>query len=192
MIIIPTAISGVFAIDRPMYGDERGFLSRLFCADRLRQAGWIKPLAQINHTFTAHAGSVRGFHFQHPPHAEMKLVSCVQGEVWDVAVDLRQGSPTFLRWHAERLSLENRRALLIPEGCAHGFQALTDRCELVYCHSAGFYRDAEGGVRHDDAALRVPWPLPVRDLSLRDATHPLISPNFTGLAASGYGEKQTA
>ena len=109
-------------------GDARGFLSRLFCAEELRAAGWTGPIAQINHTHTARKGTVRGMHFQYPPHAEMKLVSCLRGEVWDVAVDIRAGSQTFLRWHAEILSADNGRALLIPQGFAHGFQALTRRC----------------------------------------------------------------
>lgn len=181
MIPNPTAITGVFVVERPCHGDTRGFLSRLFCADMLRSAGWTKPISQVNHTFTASKGAVRGMHFQHPPYAEMKLVSCLRGEVWDVAVDLRRGSPTFLHCHAERLSADNRRGLLIPEGCAHGFQALTDGCELLYCHSAAFVRDAEGGVRHDDPRLGITWPLPVRDLSVRDASHPLLPADFTGI-----------
>lgn len=184
MSIIPTAINGVFVIESPRRADERGFLSRLFCGDSLRTAGWKKPVAQVNHTFTALAGGVRGMHFQYPPHAEMKLVNCLHGEVWDVAIDLRQGSPTFLRWHAETLSPNNGRALLIPEGCAHGFQALVDGCELVYCHSAPYVKEAEGGVRYDDAALGIRWPLPVRALSLKDRSHPLISSTFVGLTIS--------
>jgi dTDP-4-dehydrorhamnose 3,5-epimerase len=184
MNITASPIDGVFVIKRPRNGDERGFLSRLFCTDTLRAAGWTKPVAQINHTFTAKAGGVRGMHFQHPPHAEMKLVSCLHGEVWDVAVDLRRGSPTFLRWHAERLSPDNLRAMLIPEGCAHGFQALADGCELLYCHSAAYAQHAEGGVRHDDPRLAIRWPLAIHDLSARDASHPLISADFTGLAIS--------
>lgn len=181
MNITATPIDGVFVIERPRHGDERGFLSRLFCSDALRAAGWIKPVAQINHTFTARTGAVRGMHFQRPPHAEMKLVSCLHGEVWDVAVDLRRGSRTFLSWHAERLSPENRHAMLIPEGCAHGFQTLADRSELLYCHSAAYAQDAEGGVRHDDPRLEIHWPLEVHDLSARDAAHPLISADFNGL-----------
>jgi dTDP-4-dehydrorhamnose 3,5-epimerase len=182
MTVTPTDIAGVFVVERPIHGDERGFLSRLFCADTLRAAGWTKPVVQVNHTFTAKAGGVRGMHFQHPPHAEMKLVSCLSGEVWDVAVDLRRGSPTFLRWHAEPLSADNRRALLIPEGCAHGFQALVDGCELIYCHSAAYVPDAEGGVTHDDPMLGIRWPLPVVDLSLRDANHSPLSTEFSGLS----------
>src|SRR5690554_6695588 len=97
-------LAGLKRVQRQRLGDNRGFLARLFCAEELAAAGWTQPIAQINHTFTAKQGTVRGMHFQRPPHAEMKLVSCIRGEVWDVAVDLRVGSPTFLHWHAERLS----------------------------------------------------------------------------------------
>lgn len=181
MNLSPTALSGVFVVERSVHGDSRGFLSRLFCADALRVAGWTSPVAQINHTFTAAAGTVRGMHFQHPPHAEMKLVSCLAGDIWDVAVDLRRDSPTFLQWHAERLSAENRRALLIPEGCAHGFQTLVDQCVLVYCHSTAHAPAAEGGVRHDDPTLNIPWPLPVRNVSERDLALPCLSAAFAGI-----------
>lgn len=181
MTITPTTISGVFVIERPQHVDARGFLSRLFSAETIRKADWLKPVAQVNHTFTAKAGSVRGLHFQHPPHAEMKLVSCLEGEVYDVAVDLRRDSPTFLQWHAEHLSAINRRQLVIPEGCAHGFQTLTDDCVLVYCHSAAYVPTAEGGLRYDDPAVRISWPLAVTNLSDRDAAHPLLTKSFTGI-----------
>ena len=181
MRISPTPLAGVYVVERASHGDSRGFLARLFCAAELHAAGWAKPIAQVNHTFTAAAGTVRGVHFQRPPHAEMKLVSCVRGEVWDVAVDLRHGSPTFLKWHAERLSAANHRAMLIPQGCAHGFQTLQDNCELVYCHSAPYEPSAEGGIRPDDPALDIPWPLPVRNLSSRDSAHALLTSEFPGL-----------
>ena len=182
MQVSSTPIVGLYLVDRPMHDDSRGFLSRLFCSEALLEAGWRKPVAQINHSFTAIAGTLRGLHFQRSPHAEMKLVSCFHGEVWDVAVDLRQGSPTFLRWHAELLSADNRRALIIPEGCAHGFQTLQDGTELLYCHSAAYCPSAEAGVRYDDPALGIQWPLPVQNLSSRDAVHPLIPADFTGFA----------
>ena len=145
-ILTDLPLHGLKLVERQRLGDARGFLSRLFCAEELAIAGWIKPVAQVNHTFTARRGTVRGMHFQRPPHAEMKLVSCIRGEVWDVAVDVRAGSPTFMRWHAERLSADNGRALLIPEGFAHGFQTLTDGVELLYCHSAAYAAEAEAGL----------------------------------------------
>ena len=172
---------GLKRVTRQRIGDQRGFLSRLFCTDELTGAGWHRPIAQINHTFTAVRGTVRGMHFQRPPHAEMKLVSCIRGEVWDVAVDLREGSETFLHWHAEHLSADNGHALLIPEGFAHGFQALTDDVELLYCHSAPHQPAAEGGLHPMDAALSIAWPLPAANLSLRDGQHKLLDANFRGL-----------
>ena len=174
-------LAGLKRVTRQRIGDQRGFLSRLFCADELAGAGWHRPIAQINHTLTAVRGTVRGMHFQRPPHAEMKLVSCIRGEVWDVAVDLREGSATFLRWHAERLSADSGHALLIPEGFAHGFQALTDDVELLYCHSMPHEPAAEGGLHPMDPVLSIAWPLPAANLSPRDGQHKLMDSNFRGL-----------
>jgi dTDP-4-dehydrorhamnose 3,5-epimerase len=136
-------LAGLKRVTRLPIGDTRGSLTRIFCAKELSHGGWTRPVEQINHTVTVRAGTVRGLHFQLPSHAEMKLVSCIRGEVWDVAVDIRAGSPTFLRWHAERLSAENRQAMLIPEGFAHGFQTLTADVEMLYCHSAAHEPGAE-------------------------------------------------
>jgi dTDP-4-dehydrorhamnose 3,5-epimerase len=168
-------------VERKHIGDSRGFLSRLFCAEELAAAGWARPVAQINFTRTALRGTVRGLHFQYAPYAEMKLVMCTRGEVWDVAVDIRAGSATFLHWHGERLSEENRRALLIPEGCAHGFQAITDDAELVYCHSAPYVASAEAGLRPTDPRLAIRWPVEIAELSDRDSRHPLLDPEFPGI-----------
>lgn len=174
-------LAGLKRVQRQRLGDNRGFLARLFCADELASTGWTKPVAQINHTYTAKQGTVRGMHFQRPPHAETKLVSCIRGEVWDVAVDLRAGSPTFLHWHAERLSAENGCALLIPEGFAHGFQALTDDVELLYCHSEAYAAHAEGGLNPTEPRLGIAWPLAIAELSARDAGHALIASDFEGV-----------
>lgn len=181
LAIADLPLAGLKRIERLRRDDERGFLSRLFCAEELAVAGWRKPVVQINHSFTAQRGTVRGMHFQHPPHAETKLVSCLRGEVRDVAVDVRNGSPTFLRWHAETLSADNLRALLIPEGFAHGFQALTDDVELLYCHSAPYVPAAEGGLNPRDSALGIDWPLPISALSPRDAAREWIAPDFEGV-----------
>lgn len=176
-----TRLEGLKVIRRNPVGDERGFLSRLFCSADLSSAGWRKPVAQVNLTRTARRGTVRGLHFQHPPHAEMKLVSCVRGAVWDLAVDLRQGSPTFLQWHAEELSEENDRAFLIPEGFAHGFQTLTDDVEMLYLHSSPHFPEAEGGLSPLDPALGIAWPEPIAVMSDRDRSHPLLDGKFGGL-----------
>jgi dTDP-4-dehydrorhamnose 3,5-epimerase len=174
-------LAGLKLVERQRLGDARGFLSRLFCVEELGAAGWIKPIVQINHSYTARCGTVRGMHFQRSPHSEIKLVSCIRGEVWDVAVDVRAGSNTFLHWHAERLSADNGRALLIPEGFAHGFQALTDDVELIYCHSAGHTAKAEAGLNAKDPMLAITWPLQITELSSRDAQHPMLKERFAGV-----------
>ena len=174
-------LAGLKLIERQRLGDARGFLSRLFCVEELGAAGWTKPIAQINHTRTARRGTVRGLHFQCPPHAEMKLVSCIRGDVWDIAVDVRAGSKNFLQWHAEHLSADNGRALLIPEGFAHGFQSLTDDVELLYCHSAAYSAAAESGLNAADPRLAITWPLPITELSPRDTQHPMLNEQYAGL-----------
>lgn len=172
---------GLKLIERQRLGDARGFLSRLFCSDELAVTGWQKPIAQINHTFTCQCGTIRGLHYQIPPHAEMKLVSCIRGKVWDVAVDLRSSSPTFLQWHAQTLSAENGHALLIPEGFAHGFQTLMDDCELLYMHTEAYSPQTEAALRFDDQRLAIKWPLPVAEISARDQAHPLLTSKFNGI-----------
>jgi len=174
-------MAGLKRITRQRLGDNRGFLTRVFCAEELTAAGWVKPIIQINHTYTARKGTVRGMHFQYPPEAEMKLVTCIRGEVWDVAVDLRSDSPTFMHWHAEHLSVENGQALLIPEGFAHGFQALSDDVELLYAHTRPYAVNAEGGLNPIDSSLGITWPLEITEISDRDSRHPLITPEFKGV-----------
>jgi dTDP-4-dehydrorhamnose 3,5-epimerase len=180
--IFDTPIADLKVVERQKMGDERGFLARVFCAEELAAAGWCQPVAQINHTSTQRTGVVRGLHFQHPPHSEMKLVSCLRGAVWDVAVDLRNGSRTYLQWHAEELSAANRRALLIPPGFAHGFQTLCDDCELLYLHSMAYTPAAEAGLHAKDLRLAIDWPMTISGLSLRDDKHPRIGPEFAGVS----------
>lgn len=179
-----TALPGLQVVSRLRRDDDRGFFSRFFCAEALAEAGFALPIAQVNHSLTRRRGTLRGMHFQRPPHAEDKFVSCLRGEVFDVAVDLRRDSPTFLRWHGEVLSAANGRSLLIPQGFAHGFQALHDDCELVYLHSRAYEASAEGGVRPTDAALNITWPLPPSDLSDRDANFPLLEAGAAGARAA--------
>jgi dTDP-4-dehydrorhamnose 3,5-epimerase len=179
--IFDTPIIGLKVIERKPISDNRGFLSRIFCVDQLMSVGWNTPIAQINQTVTYKKGTVRGMHFQNLPYTEMKLVSCLRGEIWDVAVDLRRNSTTFLKWHAEKLSSVNCRALLIPEGFAHGFQTLTDDCELVYLHSAPYVREVEAGLRPYDPYLNITWPLDFYEISTRDAEHPLLNDQFKGI-----------
>lgn len=174
-------LDGLKLVERNLLGDSRGFLVRMFCAEELGAVGWHKPVAQINHTYTAKRGTVRGMHFQQSPHSEMKLVSCIRGKVWDVAVDVRAGSKTFLHWHAEELSADNLRAMLIPEGFAHGFQALSDDAELLYCHTAAHCAEAEAGLNVRDTGLAIEWPIEITELSDKDARHPMLNSQFTGV-----------
>lgn len=176
-----TAIPGLTLVQRQRVGDQRGFLDRLFCREDLGQLLGERVIVQINHTYTGDAGILRGMHFQRAPHAEMKLVTCLRGEVFDVAIDLRRGSPTLLKWHAERLSAENQRTLVIPEGFAHGFQTMTEDCEMLYLHTAAYHPDAEGGIDALDPRLGIAWPLPSPKRSARDLSHPRLGPEFAGI-----------
>lgn len=181
--VIDTPLAGLKLVERGRLSDARGFLSRLFCAEELAAAGWSKAIAQINQTLTRARGAVRGLHFQHPPHAEMKLVNCIRGKVFDVAVDLRRGSPTFLKWHGVELSEDNGRALLIPEGFAHGFQTLMPDSELLYFHSCAYAPASEGAIHVEDPRVGIAWPLPLAELSERDRRHPLLPLSFDGIAS---------
>jgi dTDP-4-dehydrorhamnose 3,5-epimerase len=172
----------VVVVQRRRLEDSRGFFSRLYCAAEMTAAGVHKPLAQINQTLTRLKGTVRGMHFQRPPHAETKIVSCLAGEIFDVAVDLRRGSPTFLRWHGEILSPGNQRSLFIPEGVAHGFQALADDCELLYLHTEAFYPESEAAVHAEDPRLAIHWPLTISAMSDRDRSHAMLTATFDGIS----------
>jgi dTDP-4-dehydrorhamnose 3,5-epimerase len=174
-----TPIAGVFEIERIPMLDPRGEFSRLFCQNEIMSAtGRSFHPVQVNLSVTSHVGSLRGLHYQKPPHEERKLVSCISGSVWDVAVDLRKQSPTFGKWYARELSADNRTALLIPEGVAHGFQALKANSTLLYLHSALYNSQADAGIRYDDPKLAIAWPLPVNEISDRDLKHPMIDSNF--------------
>jgi len=176
-----TPINDLRIIERRQLGDSRGFLSRLFCSKEFTEAGWCKPIAQINHAVTNRKGTVRGMHFQYSPYAEMKLITCLRGAIWDVAVDLRVGSTTFLQWYAAELTATNSRAILIPEGFAHGFQTLSDACELLYLHSSAYTPEAESGLSPLDPLLSISWPLPISDLSDKDAQQLPVGPEFKGV-----------
>jgi len=175
-------ISGVFEAVTDIRQDKRGAFARLFCADDLAAAHGERPIKQINHSRTSAAGAIRGLHFQLPPKAEGKWIRCLRGRVFDVAVDLRSRSPTFLQWHSVELSAEFMNAVFIPEGCAHGFQALMPDSELLYLHTEKYSPAHEGGVRFDDPRLAIGWPLPAMDLSDRDLSHPPINEAFRGIA----------
>ena len=180
--VAPTAIAGVAVLERRRLSDARGSFCRLYSGDELDALGVGGfEVQQVNHSITSRSGSLRGLHFQRVPHADRKLVHCLRGAAYDVAVDLRRGSPTFGRWHAETISADNGRALLIPEGCAHGFQALVDGTELLYVHGGRYAPAAEGGLYPFDPSLAIPWPLPPADVSDRDRGHPRLDDRFEAL-----------
>ncbi len=176
-------IPGAYEVKSRIFRDHRGEFARLFCAKELAEIQGDRPIVQINHSLTRAVGAVRGLHFQHPPAAEAKWVRCLSGRVFDVMVDLRRGSPTFLSWHAVELSAAAANAVFIPEGCAHGFQVLQPESMLLYLHSAPYAPEHEGGVRWDDPRIGIDWPMPVKDISERDRNHPLLAVDFEGIEA---------
>ena len=169
-----TSIAGLREVETVPHRDARGSLTRLFCAEAFEPLVPGLRFVQVNHSITLGRGTVRGMHLQRAPAQEWKLVRCLRGRVFDVAVDLRAGSPSFGRWHGVELGEDNQRELLIPPGCAHGFQALAERCELLYQHSAPYTPACEGGVRHDDPRLAIGWPEPPVGLSDRDRALPRL------------------
>ena len=177
-----TPLQGLIIIQRRPWIDSRGKFTRTFCSEELLAAGWTAPTIQINHSITNAVGSVRGLHYQKPPKAEKKMVICLRGRVWDVAVDLRASSSTFLAWHAEELSAENNKALLIPEGFAHGFQVLEKESELLYLHSEQYEQQLEDGLTPLDPRLSIPWPLPIVKMSDRDRGFPILTDKYEGIS----------
>ena len=168
MKIEPTKISGVTIIVSEPFIDERGFFNRIFCQKELEAIQPDIVIAQANHSMTKKKGTIRGIHFQYPPYAEMKIIRCIKGSIFDVAVDLQNDSPTFLQWHGEVLSAENMKALVIPKGCAHGFQSLEDDVEMIYMSTTPYSKEREGGIKCDDPRVGIQWPLPVTIISEKD------------------------
>jgi dTDP-4-dehydrorhamnose 3,5-epimerase len=175
LTIEPLDLAGLTVVRRNMFRDGRGAFGRIFCSAELGQDLFPEGAAQVNHSITLGRGTVRGMHFQRPPFAEAKLVTCVRGEVFDVAVDLRQGSATFLQWRGLLLREEEDASFLIPPGFAHGFQCLSDEAQLVYCHSLPYSSNHEGGVSPLDPKIAISWPLPAQNMSVRDQSHLMIS-----------------
>lgn len=168
-------LSGLVLAHSTAHVDSRGAFMRLFCEQSLSDVLGERRIVQINHSRTAHVGAVRGMHYQKSPHAEMKLVRCLRGAVYDVAVDMRHASQTYLQHHAVELRADDGRLFVIPEGFAHGFQALEPDTELLYLHTAMYTPEAEDGLLHDDPLLAIKWPHPVTDISSRDKLHKPLS-----------------
>ena len=181
MNVTPLALDGAYIVDTKPHGDHRGHFARFFCARELGALGIKTDIVQANHSLTTMKGALRGMHFQRPPMSEVKMVRCVRGAVFDVLVDIRVGSPTYLQWHGEVLSAENMRLMVVPEGFAHGFQALEPMSEVMYLVTQYYGPEHEGGLRYDDPAIGIEWPLSVEDVSQKDASHPCIADGFVGI-----------
>jgi dTDP-4-dehydrorhamnose 3,5-epimerase len=181
MTFFQTPLKGSYVITLSPYSDERGWFVRTYCENEFREIGHETKWVQINHSYTAKIGTIRGMHFQLPPFREIKMVRCVRGKVFDVIIDIRKESPTFLQWFGTELSPAAMNMMYIPEGFAHGFQTLSDDSELIYHHSEFYTPGAEGGIRYDDPAIGIEWPIEISSVSERDLKHPLLTREFKGI-----------
>jgi dTDP-4-dehydrorhamnose 3,5-epimerase len=172
---LPTPLTGAYLIELELLEDERGFFARSFCQSEFRAHGLDPVVAQCNVSFNRKRGTLRGLHYQAEPHVEAKLVRCTRGAVWDVIVDLRKGSLTVRQWHAAELTADNRRALYIPAGFAHGFQTLADDTEVLYQMSEFYHPESARGILWDDPALQINWPLSNPTVSERDRSYPPLN-----------------
>ena len=179
--VLPTSLPGPILLKRWKHEDTRGVFSRIYCKEQLKENEITMDISQINFSYTANPGAVRGMHFQKAPSADAKVVTCIRGKVWDVVIDIRKRSPSLLKWHGQILSASECSSLFIPEGFAHGFQTLSADCEMVYLHSESHSAECEGGIRFDDPRVAIQWPLEVSDLSARDRSHPVVSQAFLGI-----------
>lgn len=174
MTFTETHLPGAYVIEPEPVGDERGFFARMMCEKEFAEHDLDMDIVQANISYSARRGTLRGLHYQEPPHAENKMVRCTQGAIYDVMVDMRESSPTFLEWEGVELTAENRRMTYVPEGCAHGFLTLTEGCEAFYTVTAAYAPGAERGLRYDDPALDIEWPGDIRVVSEKDQSWPLI------------------
>lgn len=172
MKFIETKIKGAFIIVPDLIEDDRGFFARSFCQHEFEEHGLNPDLVQCNISFNRKKATLRGMHYQVPPHSEVKLVRCTSGAICDVLIDLRPESSTFKQWFAAELSEDNHQLLYIPEGFAHGYQTLEDSTEVFYQVSAFYEPKSERGIRWNDPAFRIEWPFPVSIISKKDSSHP--------------------
>jgi dTDP-4-dehydrorhamnose 3,5-epimerase len=177
--MIPMPLAGLVTLQRLPLQDARGYLERMYCRDELHGILGERTICQINRTHNVLAGTVRGMHYQLPPHAECKIISCLRGAIFDVAIDLRRNSPSFLQWHGEVLSAENHRTLVIPEGFAHGFQTLVDDTEILYFSTAAYTPSAERVINACDPRVGIAWPKPITCMSDKDRNQALLQDGCT-------------
>jgi len=177
MIFTETSLRDAYLVELEQREDERGFFARSFCQREFSELGLDPCVVQCNISFNRHSGTLRGMHYQIPPHTEAKLVRCTRGAIYDVIIDLRPSSPTYQKWTGVELTAENRSALYIPAGFAHGFQTLADDSEIFYQMSEFFAPEAARGIRWNDPTFGITWPLPVRVISKKDSAIPNFDPS---------------
>lgn len=181
MIFHSTPLQGAYVIDLEQLKDERGLFARTFCEREFEQIHHEKKFVQMNHSLNKHKGTLRGMHYQKPPFAEIKLIRCIRGSVWDVLVDIRKESPTFMQHFGVELSEHNMRMIYIPEGFAHGFQTLEDNTALIYHHTEFYTPSSEGGLKYNDPALNIKWKMPPSIMSKKDQNYQPIVTSFEGV-----------
>ena len=181
MIFKETSLKGSYVLTFEPIEDQRGWLARTYCKNEFLAIGHTKEWVQMNHSFTKQKATVRGMHYQRSPYGEIKLVRCIAGAVYDVIIDLRAHSASYLQYFGIELSAVNKKMIYIPEGFAHGFQALSNDAELLYNHSQFYLPGVEAGVKYNDPAINIKWPLELTNISERDNSHPFIDANFKGL-----------
>ncbi len=181
MIFRETPVKGAYIIELNPHQDDRGLFARTFCKNEFKAIGHDAEFVQFNHSITNNKGTIRGMHYQTPPFSETKLIRCIRGSVFDVIIDIRKDSPTFLKYFAIELSESNMLSLYIPQGFAHGFQTLEDNSQLIYHHTAFYTPGYEGGIRYDDPLIQIQWPLNVTAITEKDKNHPLLNHTFKGI-----------
>lgn len=182
MKFFETFLSGAYVVETEPFTDHRGLFARTYCKEEFSTIGHSAEFVQFNHSRTISRGAIRGLHYQVPPASEIKLIRCIRGSVFDVIVDIRSDSSTFLQYESVELSASNMKMIYVPEGFAHGFQTLEADTELIYHHTSFYNRDLEGALRYNDPSLGIKWPLEPTDLSEKDKSHPLINQQFKGIA----------
>jgi dTDP-4-dehydrorhamnose 3,5-epimerase len=181
MIFSETKLKGAFVIEPEPFTDERGLFARVYCAEEFKAIGHHKPFVQINHSVNTHKATFRGLHYQLPPFSEIKLIRCVAGKVFDVIVDIRKGSQTFLQHFTVELSAKNMKMLYVPEGFAHGFITLEDNTQLIYHHTSFYKPGFEAGIGYNDPRLEIKLPVEPLVITEKDKSYPLINSSFTGI-----------
>lgn len=176
-----TKLKGLYIINLKPKTDDRGYFERVYCVEEFKELGLKKTINNINRSFTKKKGTIRGLHFQYPPFQETKIIICLKGSVYDVAVDIRKNSPTFLQWQGEILDGKLKQMFLIPEGFAHGFQTLENDVELLYLHTNFYSKEYESALNIRDPLLNISWPSEVTEISEKDSSNKFISTEFKGI-----------